>query len=151
MWGNVHKLQNSMMNTISILPKKWCFVFSTYIKRVYILLFSCEVMSDFFHPMDLQPARLLCPWDFPDKSTGVDCPSLLQGIFLTQGSNLHLLNWQAGSLPWSYLGTGSKFTLPSVLESKANNRESPHSQTAAIHTAESSFWSFTWMDGWMDG
>ena len=85
MWGNVHKLQNSMMNTISILPKKWCFVFSTYIKRVYILLFSCEVMSDFFHPMDLQPARLLCPWDFPDKSTGVDCPSLLQGIFPMQG------------------------------------------------------------------
>jgi len=24
----------------------------------------------------------------------------LQGIFLTQGSNLHLLHWQAGSLPW---------------------------------------------------
>ena len=31
---------------------------------------------------------LLCPWDFPGKSTGVDCHFLLQGIFPTQGSNL---------------------------------------------------------------
>ena len=32
----------------------------------------------------------------------MDCHFLLQGIFLTQGSNLHLLyllHWQAGSLP----------------------------------------------------
>ena len=30
---------------------------------------------------------LLHPWDFPGKSTGVGCHCLLQGIFLTQGSN----------------------------------------------------------------
>ena len=30
---------------------------------------------------------LLCPWDFPGKSTGVDCHFLLQGIFPTQGLN----------------------------------------------------------------
>ena len=30
------------------------------------------------------PARLLCPWDSPDKNTGVGCHFLLQGIFLTQ-------------------------------------------------------------------
>ena len=29
----------------------------------------------------------LCSWDFPGKNTGVDCHSLLQGIFPTQGSN----------------------------------------------------------------
>ena len=47
-------------------------------------------------------ARLLCPWDSPGKNTGVGSLSLLQGIFLTQGSNQslsHLLHWQAGSLP----------------------------------------------------
>ena len=38
---------------------------------------------------------LLCPWDFPVKNTGVGCHFLLQGIFLIQGSNLHLLHWQA--------------------------------------------------------
>ena len=34
------------------------------------------------------------------------------GIFLTQGSNpglLHLLHWQADSLPWSHLGNPTKF------------------------------------------
>ena len=33
------------------------------------------------------------------------CHFLLQGIFLTQGSNLHLLHWQVGSLPQSHLGS----------------------------------------------
>ena len=50
----------------------------------------------------LWPARLLCSWNFPSKNTGVGCHFLLQGIFLTQGSNLHLLyllHWQMGSLP----------------------------------------------------
>ena len=40
----------------------------------------------------LQPARLLCPWDFSGKNTGVGCHFLLQGIFPTQGSNLDLLH-----------------------------------------------------------
>jgi len=39
---------------------------------------------------------LLCPWDSPSKNTGVSCYFLLQGIFLTQGSNLHC---QTDSLP----------------------------------------------------
>ena len=52
--------------------------------------------------------RLLCPWGSPGKSTGVGYHSLLQGIFLTQGSNLgllSLLHWQAGSSPLSHLGS----------------------------------------------
>ena len=48
------------------------------------------VMSDSATPWTI-PARLLWPWDFPDKNTRVDCHFLLQGIFMTQGSNLHLL------------------------------------------------------------
>ena len=42
-------------------------------------------------PHGLQPARLLRPWDFQGKNTGVGCRFLLQKTFLTQGSNLHLL------------------------------------------------------------
>ena len=38
----------------------------------------------------LQPTRLLYPWDSPGKNTGVGCLFLLEGIFLTQGSNLSL-------------------------------------------------------------
>ena len=52
-------------------------------------------------PMDC-PARILCPWKFPGKNIGVGCHFLLQGIFLTQGSNpslLCLLHWQEDSLP----------------------------------------------------
>ena len=44
----------------------------------------------------------LCPWNFPGKDIGMGGHSLLQGILPTQGSNLHLLHllhWQAGSLP----------------------------------------------------
>ena len=47
---------------------------------------------------------LLCSWDFSGKNTGVGYHFLLQGIVLTQGSNLYLLNWQASSLPLSQLG-----------------------------------------------
>ena len=48
-------------------------------------------MSDSFGPYGLLPSRLLCPWASPGKNTGVGCCTLLQGIFLTQGSNLSLL------------------------------------------------------------
>ena len=36
-------------------------------------------------------ARLLCPWNFPDKNIGVSCHFFLQGIFRTQGLNLCVL------------------------------------------------------------
>ena len=62
-----------------------------------------SVVSDSLRPHWLQPARLLCPWDFPDKNTGVGCHFLLQGMFLTWRSHLHFLHGQADSLPLSYL------------------------------------------------
>ena len=66
---------------------------------------SCPTLCD---SNGLQPTRLLCPWGFPSKNTGVGCHFLLQGIFTTQGSNpclLCLLYWQADSLPLCYLGS----------------------------------------------
>ena len=44
---------------------------------------SCSVMSDSFVTPWTVPHRLLYPWDFPGKTTGVGSHSLLQGIFLT--------------------------------------------------------------------
>ena len=38
---------------------------------------SCSVVSDPQRPHGLQPTRLLHPWDFPGKSTGVGCHCLL--------------------------------------------------------------------------
>ena len=38
------------------------------------LMHTCSVLE----PHGPQPARLLCPWDFPGKNTGVGCHFLLQ-------------------------------------------------------------------------
>ena len=46
----------------------------------------------YLRPHGLQAARLLCPWDFPGKNTGMGCHFLLQGILLTQGLNPGLLH-----------------------------------------------------------
>ena len=65
------------------------------------LLQSCPTLCD---PMDSSPSGSLCPRDSP----GMGCHALLQGIFLTQGSNwslLCLLHWQMGSLPLSLWGS----------------------------------------------
>ena len=61
------------------------------------LLFSHYVLL-FCNPMDSSPPGL-CPWGFPGKNTGGGCHVLLQEIFQAWGSNMHLLQWQAGSLP----------------------------------------------------
>ena len=80
------------MSQTTLPPKFW---FSCYclVAKLYLILLRHN---------GLQPARLLCPWDFPGKSTGVGCHFLLQGIFLTQGLNPHLLHWQVDSLPLSH-------------------------------------------------
>ena len=66
---------------------------------------SCSVVSDSLRLHGLWPTRLLCPWNFPGKNTGVGCHFLLQGIFPTQGLNWCLLHWQVDSLPLSHLGS----------------------------------------------
>ena len=48
---------------------------------------SRSVVSDSSRPHGLQPTRLLHPWDFPSKSTGVGC---------------HCLLWQDSSLDAKY-------------------------------------------------
>ena len=48
---------------------------------------SRSVVSDSSRPHGLQLTRLLCPWDFPGKRTGVGCHclflSLIKGTFLS--------------------------------------------------------------------
>ena len=65
---------------------------------------SCLILCNF---MDSSLTRLFHLWNFPGNS-GVDCHSLLQGIFLTQGLSPHLfllLQWLAVSLPLPHLGS----------------------------------------------
>ena len=73
---------------------------------LYIHVPSCLTLCD---PVDCSPP-VLCPWNFPGKNTGVGCHFVLQGIFLTQGLNPHLLcllPWQVDSLPLPHKGTYS--------------------------------------------
>ena len=52
----------------------------------------CSVVPSSWWPHGLLHTRLLCPWNFPGKNTGVGCHFLLQGIFPTQRSNPGLLH-----------------------------------------------------------
>ena len=64
------------------------------VKLLQSCLTLCNVMT--------VACQLPHSWDSLGKNTGVGCHFLLQGIFPTQGLNphlLHLLHWQADSLP----------------------------------------------------
>ena len=73
---------------------------STHLTNIYWLDHICasccclvaSVMSNSFRTHGLQSTRLLCPWDSPGKNNRVGCHFLLQGIFLIQGSNPHLMS-----------------------------------------------------------
>ena len=57
--------------------------------RLFALLQSCLTFCD---PMDYSPPGSSVHGEFPGKNAGLGSHSLLQGIFLTQGSNLGLLH-----------------------------------------------------------
>ena len=59
---------------------------------------SCFSGVGLFATLRTVAIRLFCPWDSPGKNAAVGFHALLQGIFLTQGSNAHLLHGQASSL-----------------------------------------------------
>ena len=75
-------------------PKYWSFSFNISPYYEYSGLISFRI--DYFDLLAVQgafPTRLLHPWNFPGKNTQMGCHFLLQGIFLTQGSNPCLLHW----------------------------------------------------------
>ena len=80
-----------------IFAQAWFISFKKYlpkIKYLYTYMCACSVtlvLPNSSWPHGLEPARLLCPQDSPSKKTGVGCHFFLQGIFLTQGLNSHLL------------------------------------------------------------
>ena len=55
-----------------------------------VKVLATQLCDTLCHPME--PARLLCSWNFPGKNTGVGCCSLLQGMFSTQGLDPGLLH-----------------------------------------------------------
>ena len=90
-------------------PRAWrgyCYHGTAYTVLAALMCSVAKSCPTLLWPHGLWPTRLLCPWDFPDKNTGVRCHFLLlQGIFPTQGSNLCLPHSQAHSLPLSHQGS----------------------------------------------
>ena len=67
---------------------------------------SRSVVSDSQRPHGLQPTRLLCPWDFPGKSTGVGCHCLLRTSDLSDSKWLTMCGWlekHTGYLPLEFM------------------------------------------------
>ena len=98
---------------------------------------SHSVVSDSLWPHGLQPTRLLSPWDFPGKSTGVGCHCLLH----PGGSavkNLPANAGDAGSIPGSGRsygeGNGNPFQY-SCMENPMDRGEPGRLQSLGSQTA----------------
>ena len=68
-----------------------------------------SVVSDALQPCGLWPARLLCPWDPPDKNTGVGCRVIIQGNLPNPGAEPGLL--QMDSLLLSQQGSSQPLNI----------------------------------------
>ena len=92
---------------VSLLKIFWSGLFP-----LYICVWACpvsSVISGSLQALELWPTKLLYPWNFPGKDTGVGFHALLQGTFLIQGSNpclLHcrwiLYHWATGKAWFMY-------------------------------------------------
>ena len=80
----IHVGKSEIRSLSHIVHKNVCVCVCVYV--------SHSVLSDSMQPHGLWPTRLLCPWDFPGRNTGVVCHFLLQGIFPIQGQNPGLLH-----------------------------------------------------------
>ena len=100
-------------------------------------MLSYSVVSNPLRPHGLQPARLLCPWDFPGKNIGVSCCFSLHEIVPTQGSNLGLLHCKQILYNLSRQGNEPPFILRSAFIIKTYS--SPYIMNLRVFV-ESGFW-----------
>ena len=108
--------------TLSMVLNSLCI--SALICQVWSGSLSVVCYSWWFH--GLYPARLFCPWNSPGKNTGVGYHSLLQGIFLTQGSNPGLLHCRQ-IIVWA-TREGYNYWGPKALEPVLHNKRSHHDE-----------------------
>jgi len=81
---------------------------------------SHSVFSDSLRSHQLQPTRLLCPWNSPGKNTRVGCHVFLQGIFPTQGLNLGLLHCRWILYQLIHQGSSARWSLTNYLFWQSN-------------------------------
>ena len=119
---------------------------------------SHSVVSDSLQPHGLQPTRLLCPWDFPGKSTGVGCHCLLllssklDITSLQTTSRLWTFLCYALCLPWTSLVAQMVKNLPAMRETWVQSLgwEDPLQKGKATHSRvdviiiDTPHWTFIW-------
>ena len=84
------------MNRV-VLNWHWKYQCKLMILSIHIYVCYCLVTKfclTHLRPHGLQLTRLLCPWEFPGKNTGMGCHFLLQIIFLTKSSNPGCLHYR---------------------------------------------------------
>ena len=121
-------LQDFIVRLIrSKLQKAWLFAIPTAgeprtpwspgrMNSTWVSEWSRSVMSNSLRPHELQPTRLLHPWDFPGKNTGVSCHFLLQETFPTQGLNPGLPHCRQTLYRLSHQGSPRASLLMSLLK-----------------------------------
>ena len=85
---------------------------------------SRSVMSDSLWPQGLYPTRLLCPWNFPGKSTGVGC---------------HFLGWIAIDKLRQHIKKQRHYFVD----------KSPYSQSYGFSSSHVQIWEFEHNKGWV--
>ena len=70
---------------------------------------SCQLFAT---PIDCSLPGTSLTWNFPEKNTRVCCHSLLQGIFLTQGSNSSILHCRQILYHLSHQGSPKHVQIP---------------------------------------
>ena len=97
-YNTIHLPNLSLMQPLKILT-----TFNILFSMFYFCPVCCccslipQLFLTLLRSCELQPTRLLCPWDIPSKITGVICHFLLQGIFPTKGTKAtspHLLHFR---------------------------------------------------------
>ena len=90
-WLDLLAVQGTLKSLHQYHRRNDCFVLNQrgFSEELYCL--APQSYLTLLRPHRLQPARLLYPWDFPGKNTGVGFHLFLQGIFSTWGSNPRLL------------------------------------------------------------
>jgi len=105
-------------------------------------------MSDSLQSHGLQPTRLLSPWDFPGKSTGVGCHFLLHRIFPTQGLNPGLPHCRQTLYCLSHQGSPTWMQLEIFILSEVGQKKNDVIYTMWCHLyVESKLWC-KWPSPW---
>ena len=80
---------NNKQCTGRAIQEKSTLMSQVQIFQILTYVLSQSIMSNSLQPHGLQPARVLCVWNFPGKNTEVGCQFLLQVIFPTQEMLYH--------------------------------------------------------------